>query len=71
MSSPLPSSFQEVLMLEGCPHCGDREPKIVTINLFSHHPDTHFVGEWDPVLKSVALAIPTLRIISCRPPGGV
>jgi hypothetical protein len=59
-------SFIEAVMMEGCPHCADGVPKIVTFHHIEIPDHTHFVGEWEDEWKEACLRYGQLRIISCK-----
>lgn len=61
------TAFIDAVMLEGCPHCGDGIPKIVTWTHFQYDKETQFVGDWDQKLKTACLAHGQMRIIACKP----
>ncbi len=60
--------MREVLMISGCPHCGDGKPAVVTIMEMSHDEITrsNLVGDgWTEELIQAALTYPQVRIMSC------
>jgi hypothetical protein len=59
--------FIEAVMMEGCPHCGDGIPKIVTFLHNETFHGVHFVGDWEEAHKAAVTRFGQMRIISCRP----
>ena len=61
------TAFIDAVMVEGCPHCGDGVPKIVTWTHFHFDQETQFVGDWDEDLKAACLKYGQVKIFSCKP----
>ena len=61
------TEFIDAVMTEGCPHCGDGIPKIVTWTHVKFDKETQFVGDWDPELKTACLEYGQMRIFACKP----
>lgn len=59
--------YFDAVMTEGCPHCGDGIPKIVTWQRFEFTENVQFVGDWDEDLKLACRKYGQLRIIACKP----
>lgn len=59
--------FIEAVMMEGCPHCGDGVPKIVTWVHDEMSEGVHFVGDWEEAHKTAIACFGQMRIMSCRP----
>lgn len=57
----------EAVMMEGCPHCGDGIPKIVTWVHDEMTEGVHFVGDWEEAHKTAIACFGQMRIMSCRP----
>jgi hypothetical protein len=58
--------FIDAVMMEGCPHCGDGVPKIVTFHHRKPSEEVHYVGDWDEAEKAACTRLGELRIIACR-----
>ena len=59
-------SFIEAVMMEGCPHCADGVPKIVTFHHIETLKETNFVGDWEDEWKDACIRYGQLRIVSCK-----
>ena len=59
-------TFIEAVMMEGCPHCADGRPKIVTFYHRMPAYAVHYVGDWKDEEKAACTRYGELRIISCR-----
>ena len=58
----------EAVMMEGCPHCNDSEPKIVAWHRWEPTDNVQFIGDaWSNELIEAVGVYGQLRIISCRP----
>lgn len=60
-------AFETAVMMGGCPHCGDGEPRIVTFHHRKSSDKVHYVGDWKDEEKSACLKYGELKIIACRP----
>ena len=59
--------IEEVIFLEGCPHCMDGIPAVVTFMKFEHSEATDFVGDdWTNELIEACLEYPMMRIMACK-----
>ena len=59
-------SFIEAVMMEGCPHCADGVPKLVTFHHRKSSEEVHYVGDWKDEEKAACLRYGELKIIACR-----
>lgn len=59
-------SFVEAVMMEGCPHCADGVPKIVTFHHRKSSDGVHYVGDWKDEEKAACTRYGELKIIACR-----
>lgn len=60
-------TFSEAVMMGGCPHCADRQPKIVTFYHRTSSEGVHYVGDWNEAEKAACTRLGELKIIACRP----
>lgn len=62
-------AIEERVFIDGCPHCGDGIPAIVTLITWNYPATTNFVGDWDEDLKAACLKYGHVRIMACKKVG--
>ena len=61
-------TIKDVIMLDGCPHCRNGVPAIVTVMEWTTPKETEFIGDdWTKELIDACMNYPTLRIMRCQP----
>ncbi len=59
--------MEERVMMNGCPHCKDGIPAIVTYRIVEMPEDTNFVGdEWTQELIEAIKEYGQMWIVACR-----
>lgn len=59
--------MEEKVMLEGCPHCEDGIPAIVTYRILEYDGiNVQFIGSWSEELMTACKKYGQMTIVACK-----